>query len=118
MRWSRYRKRSTWPVPPRKPAVQVSQQELLAARVIELGLAPATAGKSFDCDFPASLVAARQRLSSHAARTGCVVQDRHRSRWFFAPRERTSVRLSKRESLTEAANRSTPQCNMDVSTEQ
>src|SRR6476469_7658574 len=30
--------------PLRKPAVQVSWQELLAARVIELGLAPAVAG--------------------------------------------------------------------------
>src|SRR3954468_14215963 len=44
--------------PLRKPAVQVSRQELLAARVIELGLAPAVAGKSFGCDFPASFATA------------------------------------------------------------
>ena len=49
--------------PLRKPAVQVSWQELSAARVIELGLAPAVAGKSFECDFPASLAAALQTFA-------------------------------------------------------
>ena len=49
--------------PLRKPAVQVSRQELLAARVIELGLAPVVAGKSFECDFPASLAAALQTFA-------------------------------------------------------
>ena len=49
--------------PLRKPAVQVSRQELLAVRVLELGLFPAVAGKSFDCDFPASLAAALQTFA-------------------------------------------------------
>jgi hypothetical protein len=73
--------------PLRKPAVQVSRQELLAARVIELGLAPAVAGKSFECDFPASLAAALQTFAIASRPNGFVVQDRHRPRWFFPPSE-------------------------------
>ena len=60
--------------PLRKPAVQVSRQELLAARVIELGLAPAVAGKSFECDFPASLAAALQTFAIASRPNGFVVQ--------------------------------------------
>lgn len=73
--------------PLRKPAVQVSRQELLDARVIELGLAPAVAGKSFECDFPASLAAALQTFAIASRPNGFVVQDRHRPRWFFPPSE-------------------------------
>jgi hypothetical protein len=80
--------------PLRKPAVQVSRQELLAARVIELGLAPAVAGKSFECDFPASLAA--HQTFAIAGRPHVVVQDRHRPRGSSrrtsrsAPREKQS----------------------------
>ena len=83
--------------PLRKPAVQVSRQELLAARVIELGLAPAVAGKSFECDFPASLAAALQTFAIASRPNGFVVQDRHRPRGFL-PSERAAVLLAKRES--------------------
>ena len=73
--------------PLRKPAVQVSRQELLDARVIELGLAPAVAGKSFECDFPASLAAALQTFAIASRPNGFVVQYRHRPSWFFPPSE-------------------------------
>jgi hypothetical protein len=76
--------------------VQVSRQELLAARVIELGLAPAVAGKSFECDFPASLAAALQTFAIASRPNGFVGQDRHRPRWFFPPSE-AQVLLAKRE---------------------
>jgi len=60
--------------------VQVSRQELLAARVIELGLARLLQGKSFECDFPASLAAALQTFAIASRPNGFVVQrDRHRS---------------------------------------
>jgi hypothetical protein len=52
--------------------VQVSRQELLAVRVLELGLAPAVAGKSFDCDFPASLAAALQTFAIARGSNGFV----------------------------------------------
>jgi hypothetical protein len=67
--------------------VQVSRQELLAARVIELGLARLLQGKSFECDFPASLAAALQTFAIASRPNGFVVQDRHRPRWFFPPSE-------------------------------
>src|SRR6476646_239015 len=103
MRWSRYRRRSTWSVPLRKPAVQVSRQELLAARVIELGLARLLQGKSFECDFPASLAAALQTFAIASRPNGFVVQDRHRPRWFFPPSEpQCSTRKGSR--LVQATN--------------
>jgi len=96
--------------PLRKPAVQVSRQELLAARVIELGLAPAVAGKSFECDFPASLAAALQTFAIASRPNGFVVQDRHRPRWFFPPSE---PQCSREKGV--ASCRLTPQCSMDAS---
>lgn len=73
--------------PLRKPAVQVSRQELLAVRVLELGLFPAVAGKSFDCDFPASLAAALQTFAIASGSNGFVARDRYRARWVFPPSE-------------------------------
>jgi hypothetical protein len=92
--------------------VQVSRQELLAARVIELGLARLLQGKSFECDFPASLAAALQTFAIASRPNGFVVQDRHRPRWFFPPSEsQCSTRKGSR--LVQATNRWTPQCSMD-----
>jgi hypothetical protein len=98
--------------PLRKPAVQVSRQELLAVRVLELGLFPAVAGKSFDCDFPASLAAALQTFAIASGSNGFVARDRYRARWVFPPSEpQCSSRKGARP--TQATNRWTPQCSMD-----
>jgi len=93
--------------------VQVSRQELLAARVIELGLARLLQGKSFECDFPASLAAALQTFAIASRPNGFVVQDRHRPRWFFPPSESQCSSQKGSRRLTQATNRWTPQCSMD-----
>ena len=98
--------------PLRKPAVQVSRQELLAARVIELGLAPAVAGKSFECDFPASLAAALQTFAivSGRAESLCRVVIDH---VVLLGNERQCASRKGSRRLTQATNRWTPQCSMD-----
>jgi hypothetical protein len=77
-----------------------------------LGLFPAVAGKSFDCDFPASLAAALQTFAIASGSNGFVARDRYRARWVFPPSEpQCSSRKGARP--TQATNRWTPQCSMD-----
>lgn len=97
--------------PLRKPAVQVSRQELLAAKTIELGLAPAVAGKSCECDFPASLANALRTFAITADRTiRCAGAS---STTLVLPAERAAVLLAKSSRLTRATDRWIPQCSMD-----
>src|SRR6478735_6961904 len=69
MRWSRYRRRSTWPVPPSQTCGAGFTEGTVGCEGDRIGAGPAAAGKSFECDFPASLAAAPQRSPSPADRT-------------------------------------------------
>src|SRR3954452_14381340 len=114
MRWSRYRRRSTWPVPPSQTCGAGFTAGTVGCEGDRIGLAPAVVGKSFECDFPASLAAALQTFAIASRPNGFVVQDRHRPRWFFPPSEpQCSTRKGSR--LVQATNRWTPQCSMDAS---
>jgi hypothetical protein len=94
--------------------VQVSRQELLAARVIELGLAPLSQENRSSVIFTHHSPLHFKRSPSPADRTDSLrsVID-HAG---FLRTERAPVPSSRKGSpFTQAANRWTPQCNMDAS---
>src|SRR3954462_3573295 len=78
-----------------------------------IGAGRVVAGKSFECDFPASPAAALQTFAIASRPNGFVVQYRHRPSWFFPPSESQCSSQKGSRRLTQATNRWTPQCSMD-----
>jgi hypothetical protein len=78
--------------------------------MIELGLAPAVAGKSCECDFPASLANTLRTFAITADRT---IRRAGASSTTLVPAERAAVLLAKSSRLTQVTDRWTPQCSMD-----
>ena len=115
MRWSRYRRRSTWPVPPSQTCGAGFTAGTVGCEGDRIGAGPTAAGKSFECDFRASLGAALQTFATASRSNEFVVQviDHAGS----SRRARLDTPLEQGV-LTQAENRSTPQCNMDASSEQ
>jgi hypothetical protein len=95
--------------------VQVSRQELLAARVIELGLARLLQENRSSVIFAHHSPAALQTFAIASRPNGFVAQNRSSTPLvFFAP---SGPQCSSRKGgrFTQATNRWTPQCNMDAS---
>ena len=99
--------------PLRKPAVQVSRRELLAARVIELGLALLLQGNRSSVIFPHHSPLHFRRSPSPADRTDslCRIVIDHA---VFFPASEPQCSSRKGSRLTQA-ERWTPQCSMDAS---